>query len=51
VAIIALVAVAGGVTYPMVHVPWLLLALIGLLVWHRVGRHHAGHSAPSEGGR
>ena len=40
VAIIALVAVAGGVTYPMVHVPWLLFALIGVLVWHRVGRHH-----------
>jgi hypothetical protein len=48
VAIIVLVAVAGSVTYPMVHAPWMLFVLIGLLVWHRAGRHRAGHSTPSE---
>jgi Domain of unknown function (DUF1707) len=48
VAIVVLIAVAGGVTYPMAHVPWLLFALIGVVLWHRAGRHHSGRSAPSE---
>jgi hypothetical protein len=33
------VALAATVTFPLVHVPWLLLVVIGVLVWHRAARH------------
>jgi hypothetical protein len=45
IVIVILVAVAAGSTLSMVHVPWLIFVLIGLLLWHRAGRHH--RSAPT----
>jgi hypothetical protein len=48
VLIIALVAVAAGSTISMVHVPWLLLVLIGLFLWHRAGRRNHIHQPRSE---
>jgi hypothetical protein len=42
-----LFAVAVGSTISMVRVPWLLLVLFGLLLWHRMG-HRRSHRAPSE---
>ena len=49
VAILLLVALAAGVTYPLVHVPWMLLVVVGLFLWYR-GGHHFGHRAPGPGG-
>jgi hypothetical protein len=37
--VVLFVALAATVTFPLVHVPWLLLVVIGVLVWHRAGRH------------
>ena len=36
--VVLFVALAATVTFPLVHVPWLLLVVIGVLVWHRAGR-------------
>lgn len=44
VVIIALVAIAAGSTFSLLHVPWLLLVLVGVFLWHRGGRHHAGQT-------
>jgi Domain of unknown function (DUF1707) len=41
VVLIALVAVAASSTWSVVHVPWLLFVMIGLLLWHRAGHRHA----------
>jgi Domain of unknown function (DUF1707) len=38
--LIVLVAVAAGTTLSTIHVPWLLVVLIGLYLWHRSTRHH-----------
>jgi hypothetical protein len=40
--IVLLVVVAAGATLPIVplHVPWLLIVVVGLLLWRRAGRHH-----------
>ncbi len=37
-AVLAAVVVASAL--PMIRVPWVLLVVVGLLVWHRLGRHH-----------
>ncbi len=37
--IVLFVAMAATMTFPVVRVPWVLLVVIGLLVWHRAGRH------------
>ncbi len=53
--LVALIAVAAGSTlsYPFVHVPWVLVGFIGLFVWHRSGRfhhhHHGGRSSSASG--
>lgn len=41
-------ALAIGPTISVVHVPWLVLVLVGLLLWHRAHRHRIGYRAPSE---
>ncbi len=46
--IVALVAVVGDATFSMVHVPWLLLALVGVFLWYRSDRR-AHRSAPEIG--
>ncbi len=51
VVIVALVAVAAGSTVSAVHVPWLLVVVVGLFLWHRAGRHHPDRHARSELGR
>ena len=40
VAFVMLAVVVAGSTLPMIRVPWVLLVVIGLLVWHRAGRRH-----------
>jgi hypothetical protein len=49
-ALVALVVVVAGATipfYPMYHVPWVLVAIVGFVLWRRVvGRpywHHDHH--------
>jgi Domain of unknown function (DUF1707) len=37
--LVLLVAVAATWTYPFVHVPWVLLVILGVVFWHRAGRH------------
>jgi Domain of unknown function (DUF1707) len=49
--IVALVAVAAGSSIFYVHFPWLLLVLVGLLLWRRTNRHHRIHHTHSEIGR
>jgi Flp pilus assembly protein TadB len=52
IVIVAFVAIAAGATWsmvPTVHVPWLLIAVIGIFVWHRAShrnrrRHHHHHA-------
>ncbi|HEX4218726.1 MAG TPA: DUF1707 domain-containing protein [Acidimicrobiales bacterium] len=51
IIVIALVVAAAGSTASVVHVPWLLVGLVGLFLWYRVGRHHIGPRPPSELGR
>ena len=47
VALVALVIIVAGATipaYPWFHVPWLLIAIIGFVLWRRaVGRPHWHH--------
>ncbi|HLH27569.1 MAG TPA: DUF1707 domain-containing protein [Acidimicrobiales bacterium] len=38
-AVVLLVALAASWSFPFVHVPWLLFLVVGLIVWHRAGRH------------
>jgi hypothetical protein len=49
--IVLLVALAAGATFPVVHVPWLLVVAIGLIIWHRGSRHFAHHRTESGGDR
>jgi hypothetical protein len=37
--VVLVVALAAGLTFPVVHVPWVLLAVVALFVWHRAARH------------
>jgi hypothetical protein len=46
-AAFVLFAVAIGSTIAMMRVPWLVLAGLGWLLWHRMG-HHRSHRSPSE---
>ncbi len=46
--IVALVVLATGVSMPFVHVPWLLLVLMGLYLWHRANRRYGHHHHPAE---
>jgi hypothetical protein len=54
---VAFVAIAAGATlpfYPLYHVPWLLFALVGLVLWRRSGGrlHPHDHSRNRhDGGR
>jgi hypothetical protein len=48
IVVIALVVAATGSTVSLMHVPWLLVGLVGLFLWYRVGRHHLGPRRPSE---
>ena len=48
--VVALVAVAAESTLSLVHLPWLLLVVAGLLLWHRRGRTRHRH-APYDAGR
>ncbi len=47
---VALVAVAIDSTLSLVHIPWLLLVVAGLFLWHRKGRTGDRH-APYDPGR
>ncbi len=56
VFVVAFIAIAAGASipfYPMYHVPWLLFAIVGFVLWRRaVGgphRHHLHHT--HDGGR
>ncbi|MGO8862720.1 MAG: DUF1707 domain-containing protein [Acidimicrobiales bacterium] len=43
---VAFLALAAGSTLSVWHalrIPWLLIALVGLLLWHRAGRPHHHH--------
>jgi Domain of unknown function (DUF1707) len=51
VFIIALVAVVASSTIEAVHVPWLLVVLLGVFLWHRAGRHRHTHHDHVEIGR
>jgi hypothetical protein len=45
--LVAILAVAAGSTFPTdrwFHVPWLLIAVVGVLFWHRVVGHHRRHT-------
>jgi Flp pilus assembly protein TadB len=45
--IVAIVALAAGSTISflnVVHVPWLLIAVVGFFVWHRLGRRRHVHN-------
>ncbi len=44
VLLMALVVVAAGSTAWSLHLPWLLLVLVGLFLWRRSGWHHHTHS-------
>jgi hypothetical protein len=41
-----LLAAAVGSTISMVRVPWLLLAVFGVLLWHRMGHHRRHRTSP-----
>jgi hypothetical protein len=51
VFIIALAAVVASSTIEAVHVPWLLVVLLGVFLWHRAGRHRHAHRDHVEIGR
>jgi Domain of unknown function (DUF1707) len=48
--VVVLVAVAAESALAQMHVPVVLVVVVGLLIWHRLGRRHGGH-APSGPGR
>jgi Flp pilus assembly protein TadB len=37
--VVLLVALGATMTFPLVRVPWLLVVVIGVFVWHRASRH------------
>ena len=44
VAFLAILAGASIPFYPLYHVPWLLFAIVGFVLWRRaVGHHHLHH--------
>jgi hypothetical protein len=46
ILIVVFVAIAAGSTFtifPFIHVPWLLIAIVGFILWHRMGRRHHHH--------
>jgi Domain of unknown function (DUF1707) len=44
VLLFVVVVLAAGWSFPYVHVPWLLLVLVGLFLWRRAERHDHRHS-------
>lgn len=53
VVVVVFLAVVAGATipfFPMYHVPWLLFALVGFVLWRRMARRSHWH-AHREGGR
>ena len=38
--VVGLVALVAGSTISLWHVPWLLIAVVGFVLWHRAGRRH-----------
>ncbi len=46
---LVLAAVVAGSVEPMIRVPWVLLVVLGLLLWRRVGWHRHRLHAPGEG--
>jgi hypothetical protein len=52
--LVALLALAAGATmpwYPLYHVPWLLIAVIGFFLWRRAVGHGHWHPPRPDGGR
>lgn len=49
--VLVLVVLAAQSALSWFHVPWLLLVVVGLLVWHRLGRRHGDHHASIGSGR
>jgi len=45
-----LVAVVAASALSQMHVPGVLLVVVALLIWHRLGRRHPGDHARSESG-
>jgi Domain of unknown function (DUF1707) len=43
--LVLLVAAGAGTTISAVHLPWMLIALVGLFLWLRPGRRHGARSA------
>jgi hypothetical protein len=44
--VVAFLVVLAGATipfYPMYHVPWVLFAIVGFVLWRRMGHHHHHH--------
>jgi hypothetical protein len=44
--VIAFLALLAGATipfYPAYHVPWVLFAVVGFVLWRRMGHHHHHH--------
>ncbi len=53
VAVVVLVAIAAGASLPyspLVHVPWLLVAVLAFVVWRHTGRPRHRHGGAPEGG-
>jgi uncharacterized protein DUF1707 len=44
--VVAFVVIATGLTIPYVHVPWLLIVLVGVFFWYRGGHHHHRRGDP-----
>ena len=45
--VVAFVAIAAGASmpfFPLYHVPWLLFAVVGLILWRRAGGHTCTHT-------
>jgi uncharacterized membrane protein YdbT with pleckstrin-like domain len=40
VVFVVLVAAAVSSTVSTIHVPWLLVVVAGIFLWHRAGHHH-----------
>jgi hypothetical protein len=49
--LVVFVAIAAGSTISTLHVPWLLLGILGVILWYRAGRRHHGHHDQGEIGR
>ena len=47
--LVAFVAIVAGATipfYPLYHVPWLLIAVVGFVLWRRAMGHSRWHHSP-----